>query len=185
MKAAWFQGLLVLGLVLFVCHLPAGSRSSDPALEVRLLHRGTTCDGSTVSPQATWIADRDHFREVYRRRCRWGSGGGFFPRSAGLGRDGPQTDRRLFSGAKVNEGSRAGRLGASRVGVGRSGARRHGDAGPHQPLHIDCASQEQFLLPGSDSRPERPGQADVGDWGRAVGPAQLIDMYENRGSTLE
>jgi hypothetical protein len=70
MKAAWFQGLLVLGLVLFGCHLPAGSRSSDPALEVRLLHRGTTCDGSTVSPQATWIADRDHFREVYRRLKR-------------------------------------------------------------------------------------------------------------------
>jgi hypothetical protein len=70
MKAVWFQGLLVLGLVLFGCHLPAGSRSSDPALEVRPLHRGTTCGGSTASPQATWIAERDHFREVYRRLKR-------------------------------------------------------------------------------------------------------------------
>jgi PrcB C-terminal len=67
MNTAWFQGLLVLGLVLCGCHLSAGSRSADPALEVRLLHRGTNCGGSAASPQATWIADRDHFQEVYRR----------------------------------------------------------------------------------------------------------------------
>jgi PrcB C-terminal len=67
MKTAWFQGWLILGLVLCGCHLSGGSRSSDPALEVRLQQSGTTCGGSAASPQATWIADRDHFQEVYRR----------------------------------------------------------------------------------------------------------------------
>jgi hypothetical protein len=70
MKAAWFQGLLALGVVLSSCHLSADNQLSDSILEVRLVESAINCAGSAASPQATWIADRGHFREVYRRLKR-------------------------------------------------------------------------------------------------------------------
>jgi hypothetical protein len=67
MKTPWFQGLLVLLLVLLGCRLSADNQPSDSTLEVRLVDSAATCGGNAVTPQATWIADRDHFQEVYRR----------------------------------------------------------------------------------------------------------------------
>jgi hypothetical protein len=67
MNTAWFQGLLVLGLLLLGCDLAADNQSSDSTLNVRLVDSAATCGGGAAAPRATWIADQDQFQDVYAR----------------------------------------------------------------------------------------------------------------------
>jgi len=70
MNTAWFQGLLVLVLVLLGCHLSADNQHTDATLEVRLVDSAATCGEVAAAPRAAWIADRDQFQDVYARLKR-------------------------------------------------------------------------------------------------------------------